>query len=67
MVGEFLKSLADESGKLSNLIENALQRHGKLLVSTLTGHTEKCIEDVGEKLRSCYQVSVAYKRRLSHF
>ena len=32
VVGEFLKSSADGSGKLSDLIENALQRHGKLLV-----------------------------------
>ena len=44
LVGEFLKSSADESSKLSDSIENALQKHDKLLVSTLTGHIEKYIE-----------------------
>ena len=34
------------------MIENVLQRHDKLLVSTLTGHIEKCIEDVGEKIKN---------------
>jgi len=52
IVGEFLKSSADESSKLSDSIENALQRHGKLLVFTLTGHIEKCIEDIEEKIKN---------------
>ena len=52
IVEELLKSSTDESGKLSDSIESALQRHDKLLVSTLTGHIEKCIEDVDEKIKN---------------
>ena len=40
------------SEKLSGSIEGALQRHEKSLVSTLTGHTGKCIKDVGTKVEN---------------
>jgi len=52
IIGEFAGSSADKSEKLSESIKSALQRHGKSLVSTLTGHIGKCIEDVGMKIEN---------------
>ena len=40
------------SEKLSRSTENALQRHDKSLVSTLTDHIGKCIENVGTKIKN---------------
>ena len=52
IVGEFARSSADMSEKLSRSTESALQRHDKSLVSTLTDHIGKCIEDVGTKIKN---------------
>ena len=46
IIGEFARSSAD---KLSESIESALQRH---VLSTLTDHIGKCIEDVGTKIEN---------------
>ena len=43
IVGEFARSSADMSEKLSRSTEIALQKHDKSLVSTLTDHIGKCI------------------------
>ena len=40
------------SGKLFGSIESALQRHDKILVSTLTDHIGKCNEEVGAKVKN---------------
>ena len=64
---EFLKSSADESGELSDSIENALQRHGKLLISTLTGHIEKCIEDIGEKIKNLQSSQCGLQEEVESF
>ena len=67
IVGEFLKSSADESGKLSDLIENTLQRNDKFLVSTLSGHIEKWIEDVGETIKNLLSSQCGLQEEVESF
>ena len=42
----------NESAKISNVVENLLQRFDKSLASTLTARIGKCIEDLGVKIEN---------------